>query len=178
MIPQYAKSNDPEVLAAVEERNVAYRDFTKACDEIARRYGSPDGEFMVSSGFGSRHLAGLPFKPEGHGKWKNPRGRTWLPYANNPAAKDFALKQRHVDIPGLPTVVYGEPNRDGSTPVYTVHAFIQDGYAWHGLPGAPGKHERQESDAGPQWTEVLTSQYFAALEAHNADRKAKREAAG
>lgn len=170
-LPQYAKSNDPAVLAAVEDRRAAYAEFTRRGDEVARKYGSPDGEFMVSSGFGRRYLAGLPFKPEGHGRWTNNRGRTWRPYANNPASADFNVRQRDVEIPGLPATIRGRGNRDGSTTIHTVEPFLHDGYAWHGIDEAPAR-DRQDGDVGPQWTEVLTSEYWAAREAVIVKQKA------
>jgi hypothetical protein len=166
--PQYAKSADPEVVAAITRNREMRRELHKAGLALAAKYGS---DSYSASGFAGRlSIAGVKHKPEGHGQWKRTRGGYWAPYKRNPIAREFAALTRQEEaVPGLPEVVYGRYNRDGTQTLYTPMPFVYGDVAWVGFHEAPQAKDSGgifgRDEWGDQWVEVLASEFFAAREA-------------
>lgn len=182
-IPQYARSTDPGVIAAVERNRAARQEFTEAADAFARKYAPDgDGRFFMSDGWGTEwYLVGIssPSKPTA-GQWKKGRGAgCWVPFKNNPIHREMVdVRRRRAAIPGLSTTYAGEHNRDGSQAIYFPTAFVHDGAVYMGMPGVPIADQEgsgfgsTEFDAN-LWTEIYPSQWHAAKEAVEAQRKAE-----
>lgn len=155
---QYAKSTDPDILAAVTAYWEAVAAARGNAIDFADKYGNGlgiyagirHGQYVASGIAGDR--------PKGHGQWKR-LGHGWGPYKRNPIhAEHAALTVDLPPIPGLPKTVWG----DGY--IGSPQAFIHDGAAWYGIGFTP----KPEYEADPRWEEVRVSEYNAALDAHNA----------
>jgi hypothetical protein len=180
-IPQYASSTDPAVIAVVERNRVARREFTEAADAFARKHApTGNGRFFMSDGWGSEwYLVGIYSIDEpAAGRWKKGRGAgCWVPFKNNPLFQEMSqIRRRRELVPGLASTYAGEYNRDGSQAIYFPSVFLHDGFAYMGMPGVPVS-DQEESGFGSTefdtalWTEIYPSQWHAAKEAVEAQRK-------
>ena len=184
-IPQYAKSTDPEVIATIEANKARLREFGELARAFQERHAvdndpEDEGDTFVWSHGDDRGLAGVISrgKPE-DGQWKphGSRPNVWEPYKNNPLRREFNSIRCKGEIPkGLSEFyVTGFDRRHGSTIMHTPQTFVHDGVAYMGLGGAPladqtagwGDGEFDET----VWTEMLGSEFHAALDAYNEARE-------
>lgn len=182
-IPQYASSTDPNVIAVVERNRAARREVLHEADAFARKY-APDGDggFFISDNWGtgwSLSAIASPTKPTA-GQWKQvPRRNAWLPYKNNPIHDEMtAIRRTREAIPGLAQSYAGDYNRDGSQAVYFPSVFVHDGVAYMSMPGVPIADQKDGAFGSTEfdedrWTEILTSHWYAAKEAAEAQSKAE-----
>jgi|GEM_PF-3139052 len=176
---QYAKTTDPDVLAAVAEGERIRLEFNQAALAFAEKHASPGDEptAIVDHFAGSRRVVGIHSteKPTS-GRWtRGYSGRGWRPYKSNAAYDEMAaLHRRAPEVPGAPTMVDGEYRSDGSHMSYFPAVFAVDGAAYFGMGGLPAKEQHgRDAEVGPQWTEILGSEFMAAKEACEAQRRTK-----
>lgn len=167
--PQYASTTDPEVLAAVQRNKEGFQAFRERAFAFASAQGAPDGAYYGSSFAGghSIYAIGGSEKPT-TGRWKEGYRRGWLPFTNNPLAKELeAIRFDEEKLPGLPRLLKSA-SRDGSRRVGSPLVFILEGVAYSGtsfIPEDGGPHSSDPADGG--WEEIKASEFHAALEAYN-----------
>ncbi|PZR55267.1 hypothetical protein DNL40_02535 [Xylanimonas oleitrophica] len=177
MIPQYAKSTDRDVIAAVQRNEQGRIDFRVQARAFAQKYSAAEKPATwIHSWAGSYSLTGIagPAK-DGHGRWTKPdhQGAT-KPFKNNPLHTEFtAVRFRAEKVPGIDEGGYVTGYRDFSTIMHTPILFVQDGVAYMGLGGIPlsdqsGGWGKGEFDAD-LWAEILASEWHAAKEAHTGE---------
>lgn len=111
-LPQYARSTDPEVVAAIEKNDTDMAAAIERIKEWSHERGG-DGDAAVRWWGGVRVL-GLPVKPEGFGRWTSDSPHR--PFKNNTAEVEImeALDFTESDVPGSVSSAYGPRNeRDG-----------------------------------------------------------------
>ena len=171
IIPQYAKSTNPDVVAVIE-RNTAGR---LAMVEKARawvREHAPEsgGDCWFNGWAGDRRLVAVAGPKPTDGQWKK-HGNGWAPYKTNPLHKEMlAIAFKPEPVPGVGESYAGEYNRDGSQTIYSPSFFVHEGAAYFRLPGAPVADQEHSPFGSPVfdrdlWTEILTSEWYAAHEA-------------
>lgn len=161
---QYAKSADPEVVRVTLANRDGRNAFAIAADEWAKERG---GKALMTSAFGRYMVAGLSVQPEGRGRWTCGRG-AWRPFKNNRAehAAMSAISFTNARTPGLPELIVGPMNHDWSRPFASPRPFVYEGVAYLGLSFIPSSNEPENKGGyGPQWTEILPSEFHAANEA-------------
>jgi hypothetical protein len=173
VVPQYAKSSDPAVLATAERNRAARAAFAAKALAFARQYGTgPDINARVAGWGGAYSIVAIisADKPTA-GRWKVGRnGLGWTPFKNNPVHAEMdAITYQPEPIPGLAESYAGEMNPDWSTPVYFPAVFVHDGVAYMSLRGIPASNQDGEpfgsSEFDPDlWTEILPSEWHAAHE--------------
>lgn len=170
-LPQYAKSADPEVIAAIEKNEADMDAAVERIKQWSRERGG-GGDAAVRWAWGGVLVHGLPSKPEGFGRWTATAPHR--PFKNNTAEVEAmdALDYRPDTIPGSPGPAYGERRRDWSRMLMSPAPFVVDGVAYHGYSEMPDQDAN--GDIGPQWVEIKGSEYLAAKEALLADRQAAR----
>lgn len=172
---QYAKSTDPEVLAAIAANRAGLDGFYAQCEVWAAERGIPAEDVAVGNTFGVWTLRGVRNKPEGRGRWaRNARSLTYRPYVSNIKEFEAWRKVRFALAPilGLPDHFEAEDRREGTIMWMTPRPFIHDGTAWLILPQMPTLGVIEEP-----WTEAKGSEAHAAREAWwEAREKAKTDA--
>lgn len=165
-LPQYARSTDPDVIASVERNRQHEAEFREKVAALSERWtGSPDNAWINRSGTGSSFL-GLRMTREqvdaAPGQWKKPgRNGEYRPYKSNPIAPEFSIRAEHEEVPGRPDLLWSI-RMDGNGRMGPGVVFVHDGAAWSGCGFVP------DAPADDRWTEVLASEFHAALEAVNA----------
>lgn len=170
-VPQYSKSTDAEVLAAVDEMDNGYARFAQAAHGLAQKYGGPDANPIVRTFFRS-NVVGIACKDRPtDGRWKKgPAGWGWAPWRTNPVAAEFdALTHEPPALPGFPGAVHSAYDADGRHRMSVPNPFLHDGAAWVGFSWQPERGD-QDQGVGPQWVEVLASEFHAARESAEAAR--------
>lgn len=162
-LPQYASSTDPAVIAAIKcnlDFEQAFR--AQVCDLSEKYTGSRERAWVSSAGDGSVLLgvhvprAEIDDLP---GDWTlSDLPKYTRPHKKNPRHAEFDIRAEHTSIPGRPDIVFG----DGWLGCGAV--FVHDDTAWSGFTFAP-TDVTDFADHG--WTEVLASQFQAALNAVN-----------
>lgn len=151
---QYARSTAPDVLAAMDDRQTRYEEWQERVLAWGQKHGADN--VATFNGWGTRRIRGLSHKhaPE---DWTRPgRDGVRRPKRGTAAYDEMdALTLRETSIPGL-AELYESRERSKIAPG---SRFVLHGVAWFGLPWPP------DYDLGPQWDEVLASQYHAALAA-------------
>lgn len=143
--PQYAKSSDPRVIAAVESRNKAHDDLAAGGKEFARKYSGEDATPSFHQGIGGRTVltAVQGPRPVGHGHWK-PVYAGWRPSFFNPVRKEMlSVRSRLIDVPGMPRSFESETHENGARAIMFPKVFVLDGVAWFSL-GEPPAAVQQE----------------------------------
>ncbi len=174
--PQYASTTHPEVLAAIQRNKDGFQAFRERAFEFASAQGAPDGAYYGSSFAGAHAISAIggDTKPT-TGQWKEGHRRGWLPFKNNPLAKDLeAIRFDEEPVLGLPQLLES-PSRDGSRRVGSALLFILDGVAFAGVsfvPEDPGPHGTDPSVGG--WAEIKASEFLKALETYNERIGAKK----
>ena len=163
-MPPYVRSSNPEVIAAHEANENAWKDFHDACSEYAKECGSD--QYYTARGFATVFLTGLPEKPEGRGRWTSTS--PYRPYRNNPEYAHYAaLKWVCKTLPGLPNTVSKPAIGTYSTliGIPSMGAFQADGYVYATTNGATtitdGSFDMNV------WEEIKGSQHLAAKEIYN-----------
>jgi hypothetical protein len=162
--PQYAKSTDPEVLAAVQRNKEGDEAHHQKCLAFAIANGVENGAYIKSSWGGRALRAVMGDKKPTTGQWKKGGGGYgWVPYKNNPLYKEYdELVFNHERVPG----------HDGSymsgNLYMTPTLFEFDGAVWSGMSHQPddlrgGKPHSEEGG----WVEVKASEFHAAMEGYN-----------
>lgn len=161
---QYAKSADPDVIAAIERNETLYPQFVAKVTEWAESLGLAAADVRMSLMFGDGYrVTHVARNPEGHGVWT----KKGTPHAtqNRPErGRMDMLTVRKEAVPGLPTNLMAE-SREGSY-FLTAAPFISQGAAWVAFSRRP----TAGGTFGPQWVEVKGSEAMAAREALEADR--------
>lgn len=159
-VPQYARSTDPAVIAAMQQNSEHNDAFYDAVGDLSEKYtGSRDNAWVDRAGWRPR-LIGLRMTPEqiaaAGGQWTKPdRIGAVRPYRKDPRSAEFQLAAEHVAIPGRPDVAWGEGLMGGGA------LFLYDGEVWSGFNFLPMDSWDGEGD----WIEVLPSVFHKALEA-------------
>lgn len=162
-IPQYLRSEDPEIVAIVEANEAGANAWAKEAYAFSQKYGVPHsvgGEVhtLIRNSFGEYRVTGLSGAQPTEGRWKR-LDRGWAPYVKNPVhAEMTSLVFRNTKVPGLPEMVSGSSG-EGLLLMWPM-PFLWDGKAWVKF-SAPGT---ASTDVGPQWVEVLGSEVMAAHE--------------
>lgn len=163
-LPQYARSTDPDVIAAVERNRQHELEFHRKIQALSEKWtGEPDNAWYNRGGGGSV-LIGLRMTREqiedAQGQWKKPdRNGAVRPYKSNSLSEEFSIAAKHEDVPGRPSLLWGQNWMGGGS------LFVLDGAAWSGVGFVPS------APSDERWTEVLASEFHAAVEAVNAARK-------
>lgn len=160
-LPQYARSTDPDVIATVERNRQHEADFREKVAALSEKWTGDRGNAWIDRGAGGSVLIGLRMTREqveaAPGEWKKPdRLGAVRPYKSNPLSQEFALHAKHEEVPGRPSLLHGENWIGGGA------VFVHDGAAWTGCNFVP------DAPADDRWTEVLASEFNAAMEAVNA----------
>lgn len=175
-IPQYAKTTNPEVLAAVQANKDGFWEFHQRACDFAIAQGVEKGSYFPSSFAGSHHIRAIggDTKPT-TGQWKKGYGGYgWLPFKNNPLTQELEkISFKEADVPGLPSLVRG-PERGWSHTIATPQPFILDGAVYVGFSFAPQDEDgtKQVEHEPYGWVEILASEYAKAVETYNARAKA------
>lgn len=161
MTPQYAKSSNPDVVAAVQSRYEAHRFLDKAGEKFARKY-SPGSKPSFRQGMRSSYLCALD-GPRPVGPWK-PTYSGWSPRLFSPAFYEMlAVRARLVDIPGMSRSFEGPTREGGAVVRMWPKVFILDGVAWFSLPEEPAQPGKHTGELDPTiWTPVTYEQWAVA----------------
>lgn len=159
-LPQYMASSDPDVLEAVRENTRRREAFFVAIREWAGELDVDNAGFLSSHE--GLHATDVPTKPEGRGDWTK-AGGGWRPFRSNKAEWEriHEVNVKWLPVPGLPENVWSEKDRDGSCMRMFPQPFEHDGRAWVGYPHPPAR-EKRNGQLDPRWSEVLTSDFYAA----------------
>lgn len=164
--PQYAKTCDAEVISAIERNKAGQAAVRERAHEFAKKHGDAEGNFYFSTFAGYRCTGIVSSEKPATGQWKR-TSRThngWLPYKNNPLHEEFdALAFRPEGVPGIPDLLHGSPERDGTVRVGSPTLFVLDGVAFSGTT-------IQATDPFPDaggWEELKASEFHAAMETYN-----------
>lgn len=166
--PQYASTTDPAVIAVIQRNREGFQAFRERVFAFASAQGAPDGAYYGSSFAGSHSIAAIGGneKPT-TGQWKNGYRAGWLPFKNNPLAKELAaIRFDEEPIPGIPQLLKAT-ERHGARRVASALVFVLDGVAFSGvsfLPEDSGDKIKPE-DGG--WKEIKASEFHKALETYN-----------
>lgn len=191
MTPEYAfRTDDPVVLDAYRQAQQTRLDAGHAmCDE-AREIGKNKGPAVRGGIFGcGDELVGLfaddpQDVPEG---WVYTQKRDYLTPrrgARGDAARAFI--ERHKGIGADPRVAMAEhglpydsrvPMHDGRISLRKPVVFEHEGALYAKYSGDPRTDPLSDKDRGCTWPEIPLSQFYAALEAVQAARKAEEAAA-
>ena len=153
---QYAMSDSPEVLAAVQGNADLYHDFVEKATAWAESLGLTQNDVRVGRWHGA-HVSRLARNPVGHGRWTKD-GRPHARLNRDELARMKALTYDDLPIPGLPGM-FTAPAPDFQSWWMTPRPFLSGGKAWVILP-----HHPYEGSFGEQWVEVKASEAYAALE--------------
>lgn len=164
--PQYARSTDPDVIAAIERNADHEAEFRKKVAALSEKWTGDPGNGWINRGSGGSSFIGLRMTREqveaAPGQWKKPgRSGERRPYKSNPIAPEFSIRAKHETVPGRPDVLWGE-NWMGAGAL-----FVHDGAAWSGVGFVP------INPADDRWAEVLASEFHAAKEAVKAAQEAQ-----
>lgn len=157
---QYAKSTDPAVLDAIRRRVEARREWRERALAWGEKYGSD--EVRMFDGWGSLSVTGLPTKHAPAGWTKPDRHGVSRPKKGTPEyAEMAALTHVETRVPGL-----DEMHTSADRARWGRGArFVVDGVAYFGLAWVPDK------PLGPQWVEVLASEFRDAAARHDAAKE-------
>lgn len=170
-IPQYAKSSDASVIAAVERNRDAVQAWRERAGAWAKEH-TGDANFYYSGWGRTLHVTGVMSRAEpGPGRWRRaPRNDGWIPFKKNPLYREFArLIVEREPIPGLAESYAGLPDADFRTMVYFPSVFIESGVAYMSLGGIPASDNGKEPFGSDEfdadlWMEILPSEWHAAHE--------------
>ena len=170
--PQYATTSDPAVIAALVANRDTAREFGDAAKVFAAKYSSDDSPVIYGGPRLGRFVLaaiGSHTKPTA-GQWtRGYRDTGWRPCKSNPAYAEMAAVARALEpVPGLPEMVDGPFDSDGRHWVLYPRPFVHDGTAFLGFDKTPGEQSMWGEPIGTQWTEILTSAYYLAVEARDA----------
>lgn len=178
--PQYAKTTDPAVLAAVGANSVGWKAFHDSACAFAIANGVEGGSYYPGSFAGSHRVRALGGEQRPTtGRWKaGYGGYGWLPFKSNPLHAELeAIRFEEESLPGLPDMIDGPYLPNGSHVLYTPKPFIWGGAVYVGFSGAPvdrGRRNQPDPSEGG-WVEILGSEFHAAKEAYLAAAKASTE---
>ncbi|GAA0187969.1 hypothetical protein [Glutamicibacter creatinolyticus] len=172
--PQQAKTNHPDVIAAIEETLRREAEFRVKARAISEKYtGDPLKGWLNGRTFEGQHLSQIQVTEEQYknlpGRWKqrDHMGRT-APYKNNPVCEEFHVGFRAENIPGRGNILWGSGYMGTGT------VFLHHGYVYSHLGFKPQIGEKAHSEIAEYgWTEILASELHLALEAYNANLKEK-----
>lgn len=167
-IPQYARSCDPNVVAAIDANRQGEADYLRRAQAFAREHGSPDGWIADDRHAGQYRLIAIgPHRPTA-GQWRKER-RTggWRPAKSNPLRADLdAIRFREAPVPGLPETARSADG--GTSPEARQRGlrFTHEGVAYVGYASEParGREVRADARAGA-WEPISAEQFRAALRA-------------
>jgi hypothetical protein len=170
--PQYARTTDHEVIAAVQVNQDGWRDFHQRACAFSLAQGVEKGAYIPSSFAGGHRVRALggDVRPE-TGRWKQGYGGYgWLPFKNNQLHDELeAIKFDEADVPGLPAVIDGPYLPNGSHTIATPRPFIHDGAVYVGFNFRPVDMQYQNRQPQPEdggWEEIKASEYHKAVEAY------------
>ena len=167
--PQYAKTNHPDVIAAVEKINQQYSDFIDKCREVSALYlNDPDHARIHGWKLDRFYLTGLDgraVRKAGIEGWTKTNHHGYSrPKKSDPAYKNFNIGYHADSIPGRSR---GNSNIIGGDGWIGVGAcFIHDGAVYSGFNNRPTDPVENVQKYG--WTEILASEYDAAENAYRA----------
>jgi hypothetical protein len=166
--PQYARTNDPAVLAAVRVNLEGRSKHHQDAIQFAKEQGVEDGAYYSGDFAGSRTIRAIggAQKPT-TGQWKKGYGGYgWRPFKKNPLHETIdGIRWNDVEIPGLPSTLMGPGV------IYSPRPFEVGDAVYVGLSGQPDELSRGDSDpADGGWEEIKASEYHAAIEAYNEGR--------
>lgn len=163
-LPQYMKSTDPEIVATIERREVAYQEWRARAfewaqkitglphDKVGIRINGWTNDRMTLNGFYPWQVEGVDLP----GGWTKDPVR---PKKNNPEYAEFSRIRtyRAEMVPGRPNIADGHGYFGAGT------LFTHEGVAYSGFNFLPeGLNSR---DQGEGWEEIRGSEYMAAWEA-------------
>lgn len=169
--PQYAKSTDPEVIAAIVANEESERVAREQAFAFAKKHSDIEKPTVWSTGFDGFTLTGIESnEAPKSGRWRNGRRKTqWIPYRNNPLFAEFnAISVRRGKVPGVPGWIEGPMRNDFTHLTGPATLFILDGVAYSGCSETPTNNV----PANIPWEEVKTSEFYKAMETYN-ERLAK-----
>lgn len=168
-IPQYARTTDPTVIAAIEANRTGRRTFHDRATAFAAKHGSPKGAYLPSSFAGMHNVRAIggTDKPT-TGRWK--RGwddRGWRPFKNTDLERELdAIQFVEKPVPGLPDIAHGDYTPSGAQHISPGTVFVHEGVAYVGYPFAP-TDDTERAATPADWEEIKASQFHAAMEAFN-----------
>lgn len=167
---QYAKTTDPDVLAAALDAIREHDEFRAEASALGRKYTGEDGRVLIrGDAFSGSSIAGIrPTDQELPGQWKKAdRDGLRTPYQSNPARDDFRIGTREVHLPGCPVLFWSRPDGDGTCWMSEPTLFEHDGAVYFGIGFIPDA-SRAELDESHGWTEITASEFSDARDARNA----------
>ncbi len=171
--PQFSKSADPAVIAAIEANDAAEQAFRQRALDFAHTHGGENafaqiwagpklngpGSFITMEGVGGR-------KKPTTGSWTRYRDG-WRPFKSDPlysAMREISVELP--DVPGVPNQIDGPTDTDGTFWTLYPRPFVHDGAAWLGFSKTPAAEQgRHGGTLGEQWVEVLASEFADAKDA-------------
>lgn len=167
-LPQYLKSEDPEVVALVRRNSDGLRDWQERAHAFAAQYGDDpvNSGFYYSSFSGSFQVSAIhSIEEPPHGGWRRTKGDRWEPRAKNPLREEMAaIRFRYEDVPGLPRILTVTAP-DGGIIWRSPVTFAHEDTAWADL-GSGDVRVKESGYISAQWQEVYASEYWAAREAY------------
>ncbi|KQQ65046.1 hypothetical protein [Microbacterium sp. Leaf320] len=166
--PQYASTTDPRVLAVIQRNKEGFQAFRERAFAFATAHGAPDGAYFGSSFAGGHAISAIggDEKPT-TGQWKEGYRRGWLPFKNNPLAKQLeAIRFDEEPVPGLPQLLESA-TRDGSRRVASPLVFVLDEVAYSGVSFLPEDDGGKVKPEDGGWEEIKASEFHKGLETYN-----------
>lgn len=167
--PQYARTTDQSVLDAIQRNEEGFQAFREQAFAFASAQGAPDGAYYGSSFAGTHSISAIggDTKPT-TGQWKNGYRAGWLPFKNNPLAKELeSIRFTEESVPGLPQTLESKMDGDWRRRIASPRPFIVDGVAFVGVAFLPedGGDKVRPEDGG--WEEIKASEFHKAMETFN-----------
>lgn len=175
LFPQYSKTNDPEVLEALERNRIGRKEVLQRACEFSKLHGdTPEGSVFTSDWAGFAVTGIVSSEKPTSGRWKELlRSRNgWTPYKNNPLNEEMnSFQFREEKIPGIPGWIESASRSDGSNYVGNPKPFVLGETAYVGLSFMPITEALEDSP----WEEIKASEFHKAMEDYNAkNRKGKQ----
>lgn len=163
LLPQYALSTDPEVIAAVAHNDAERVRFQAFAKQLSQHYLGRDDAAVGHSGPIKPYVTGLRVSAEEFerlpGKWtKRDKGIT-RPYRDNNESARFSFPTDIKEVPGRPGLLWG----GGEGYFGRGDMFVVDGVAYSGVAFPPC----EEIAGARRWIETTPSRIYDALKARN-----------
>lgn len=174
--PQYAKSEHPDVIAAIRETARLAKEFYHKLDDLSEEItGGRGNGYLRGNMFDQQFCSGFDAKAvkeaSAPGQWTKPEGGVTRPYKSNPLwqkMKDLGFTAP--DIPGRENLMWGVGYMG------TGIIFELEGWAYSGISFQLHPMSEKLAAAAEEfgWTEIMPSEFHKAMETENARRAALR----
>lgn len=162
-VPQYLRSEHPDVLESVAARNRARDEWERDVKAYVDEHGE-GSRFYAGLSVGRLVFGGLA-SPPATGKWAKSRNG-YRPHKRSPLYEVHeALTRKDLRVVGLPTLTLIDSPQGMQVVSYQV--FVHAGVAWARAATSGAVTNPGDAPDLEVWREVMASEWHAAQEAHD-----------